>query len=106
MQRRLSQTQVSAGASVPHLADDVIDLLTDERLIKVPLVLPFRFSTALEALEKERPHGVLRVIAALSDAVDLSLTNVPRFSGKTLVAIEGAPDQDRIAVRIRPGESQ
>lgn len=76
--------------SVPHLVDDVIDLLTDERLIKRSLVLPFRFATALEALEKEHPHGVLRVIAALSDAVDISLTNVPRFSGKTLVALDGS----------------
>ena len=66
-------------------------MLTDERFIKRSLVLPFRFTTALEALEKDHPRGVLRVIAALSDAVDQSLSNVPRFSGKTLVARSTAP---------------
>lgn len=77
-------------ASVPHLIPEVIEMLTDPRLIKRSLVLPFRFITALEALEKEHPHGVLRVIAALSDAVDISLANVPRFTGKTLVALDGS----------------
>jgi len=102
-------TCATSSTSVPHLVDDVIDLLADERLDEALArlsrsVLP----RALEALEKEHPHGVLRVIAALSDAVDLSLTNVPRFSGKTLVALDGSgsmmgrPHKDRIAVRIRP----
>ncbi len=76
--------------SVPHLIDEVIDLLTDERLIKRSLVLPFRYTTALEALEKDPPRGVLRVIAALSEAVDLSLSNVPRFEGRTLIALDGS----------------
>ncbi|MBL9143710.1 MAG: TROVE domain-containing protein [Verrucomicrobiaceae bacterium] len=76
--------------AVPHLIDDVIALLTDERLIKRSLVLPFRYTTAFEALEKDHPNGVLRVIAALSEAVDFSLQNVPKFPGKTLVALDGS----------------
>lgn len=77
-------------ASVPHLINEVVNLLTDERLIRRSLVLPFRFLSALEALEKNPPHGALRVIAALSDAVDLSLANVPRFRGRMLVALDGS----------------
>lgn len=77
-------------SAVPHLINDVLAMLTDERLIKRSLVLPFRYTTAFEALEKDHPHGVLRVIAALSDAVDLSLQNVPKFPGKTLVALDGS----------------
>lgn len=77
-------------SAVPHLIDDVLAMLTDERLIKRSLVLPFRYTTAFEALEKDHPRGVLRVIAALSDAVDLSLQNVPKFPGKTLVALDGS----------------
>jgi hypothetical protein len=77
-------------SAVPHLMDDVLAMLADERLIKRSLVLPFRYTTAFETLEKDHPHGVLRVIAALSDAVDLSLQNVPKFPGKTLVALDGS----------------
>lgn len=77
-------------SAVPHLVNDVLEMLTDERLIQRSLVLPFRYTTAFEALEKDHPHGVLRVIAALSDAVDLSLQNVPKFPGKTLVALDGS----------------
>ena len=76
--------------SVPHLLDEVLAMLTDETLIRRSLVLPFRFTMALEALEKEHPPGVLRVISALSDAVDISLANVPKFSGRTLIALDGS----------------
>lgn len=76
--------------AVPHLINEVVEMLTDERLIRRSLVLPFRFITAVEALEADPPPGSLRVITALSDAVDISLANVPRFGGRTLVALDGS----------------
>lgn len=77
-------------ATAPELTDDAIAMLTDERLIKKSLVMPFRFTTALEALQSSGLPNAGRVLAALSDAVDVSLANVPRFEGKTLVALDGS----------------
>ena len=77
-------------AAAPHLINEVVDMLTDERLISQSLVLPFRFLSAVESLEKAPPPGALRVIAALSDALDLSLVNVPDLGGRMLVALDGS----------------
>ncbi len=77
-------------ATAPELTDAAIAILTDERLIKKSLVMPFRFTTALEALQSSGLANAGRVLAALSDAVDISLGNVPRFEGKTLVALDGS----------------
>lgn len=74
----------------PELADELVTQLTDERLIKKSLVLPFRFITATEALQETNLPRVSDLLAALSDAVDKSLTNVPKFDGKTLIALDGS----------------
>lgn len=76
--------------TAPELASDAIAMLTDENLIRRSLVLPFRFVTALEALQEAKLPNVSEVIAALSDAVDKSLANVPCFEGRTLVALDGS----------------
>jgi len=76
--------------TAPELTDDAIALLTDTRLIKKSLVMPFRFTTALEALQSSGLANASRVLEALNDAVDQSLDNVPRFAGKTLVALDGS----------------
>jgi hypothetical protein len=84
----------------PEVTADAIAMLTDEKLIRQSLVLPFRFLTALEALQALVAEGRAgtaalpglpragEVLAALSDAVDLSLANVPKFQGRTLVALD------------------
>lgn len=65
-------------------------MLTDARLIRRSLVMPFRFTTALEALHAADLPNASVVLAALSAAVDIALENVPRFEGKTLVALDGS----------------
>jgi len=74
----------------PELTDEVTKLLQNENLIRRSLVLPFRFRTALEAVEEiEAPPGTRRkVVSALNNAADRSLANVPRFGGRTLVAMD------------------
>jgi 60 kDa SS-A/Ro ribonucleoprotein len=78
----------------PGLIDDAIALLTDEKLIRRSLVMPFRYRAALDAIaEAKSPDAAFaerrqRVIRALSVAVDRSLANVPRFGGRTLVAVD------------------
>ncbi len=76
--------------TVPHIADDAIAMLIDEKLIRKSLVLPFRFVTALDALQETNLSCAGEVIAALSEAVDKSLANVPKFDGRTLIALDGS----------------
>lgn len=74
----------------PDLVEEAIVLLKDETLIRKSLVLPFRYLTALETLQQSGLPKAGKVIAALSEAVDVSLANVPRFEGRTLVALDGS----------------
>jgi hypothetical protein len=68
----------------PELVPEACALLEDEKLIRNSLVLPFRFLTALRQLSAYPIYAV-----AISNALDISLANVPDF-GKALVAIDGS----------------
>jgi 60 kDa SS-A/Ro ribonucleoprotein len=72
----------------PEVTPEVIRLLTNPQLIRQSLVMPFRFTTALEALESSALPQASVVMSALSDAVDVALANVPVFAGRTLVALD------------------
>lgn len=74
----------------PDLVEAAVAMLTDARLIRRSLVTPFRFTTALDALRAANLPDAGPVLAALSVAVDLSLENVPRFEGRTLIALDGS----------------
>lgn len=74
--------------SAPDSLDKVCELLRNEKRIRQSLVLPFRFQTAIEALDALDAWQKKRVLAAISDAVDISLKNVPRFEGPTLIALD------------------
>jgi 60 kDa SS-A/Ro ribonucleoprotein len=74
--------------TAPDVEADAIAMLKDEKLIRKSLVLPFRYLTALEALQGANLANAGRVMAALSEAVDKSLVNVPHFEGKTLIALD------------------
>ena len=62
--------------------------LVDEKAIKKSLVLPFRYQTAIDEIEKLSGIKARKVIAALSDAIDISCANVPKFEGNTLVVLD------------------
>lgn len=70
----------------PEAIDKAIDMLTDEHLIRRSLVLPFRFATARREIEKLPDNR--KILVGLNKAIDLSLKNVPKFDGKTLVAYD------------------
>lgn len=76
--------------TAPEVSDAAVSMLTDDNLIRCSLVLPFRYLTALEALQSANLPNAGKVLAALSEAVDKSLANVPVFDGKTLVALDGS----------------
>ena len=63
-------------------------MLQDVGLIKKSLVLPFRFQTALKQIE-QLPNS-REAVVAIQNALDLSVDNVPKLSGKTLVAVDNS----------------
>lgn len=72
----------------PESLDKALTMLTDEKLIKQSLVLPFRFLTAASEIENLPGRDAKRVLVALNEALDKSCANVPRFDGETLVAVD------------------
>lgn len=66
--------------------DAAIRILTNENRVKKSLLLPFRFLTAYTELEKVGNSS--KVLSGLSDALDISFNNVPKFEGKTLVVVD------------------
>ncbi|MCA1963198.1 MAG: TROVE domain-containing protein [Prosthecobacter sp.] len=76
--------------SAPEAVDAALAMLRDEKLIRKSLVLPFRFQTALDTVQASALPRAADALAALSDAVDISLANVPSFPGRTLIALDGS----------------
>ena len=72
----------------PEVVDELGAQLTNQHAIRVSLVFPFQYVSALEALEKGNLPGAAKVLDALNCAVDLALANVTQFPGKTLVALD------------------
>lgn len=65
------------------------EMLCDERLIKNSRVLPFRFSTAFEEISKlDSSKDVREVLVAIDKALEISVQNVPKFDGETLVVMD------------------
>lgn len=73
----------------PEIINEALQQLTDEVLIKKSLVLPFRYLTAYEEVQKLNDGKIVRtVLMALNKAVDISVSNVPKFDGETLVVLD------------------
>jgi hypothetical protein len=83
----------------PEAVDSVCSQLTNEEKVRKSRMLPFRFFTAIEQVEKLNYDGVRQVIIALARALDIALQNVPKLEGRTLVVLdesgsmEGRPSQ-------------
>lgn len=73
----------------PEVLPDALRMLVDESLIKKSLVLPFRFITAYEEIAKVSNGQLVRsALMALNTALDISVSNVPKFDGDTLVVLD------------------
>lgn len=73
----------------PEVVTEACGMLVNEIAIKKSLVLPFRFTTAFDEIQKmEQSKPVREVMVALNKAVDISLQNVPVFDGETLVVLD------------------
>jgi hypothetical protein len=73
---------IKYGISDEHVKI-VCDHITDVERIKKSRQLPFRFYTAYTNVQGNR-----RFSDAISEAMDIAVSNVPRFEGKTLIAID------------------
>lgn len=73
----------------PEIITEALEQLVNENAIKKSLVLPFRFLTAYEEIQKLTNGKIVRdVLVALNKAVDISVNNVPKFDGETLVVLD------------------
>jgi len=76
--------------TAPEALEDALEMLVDEKLIKKSLVLPFRFLTAIQEMEKIGDADSRKALKALNKAVDISLNNVPKFDGKNCIVMDGS----------------
>lgn len=73
----------------PEVMPDAFKMLIDKNLIKKSLVLPFRFTTAFDEIAKLNQGQIVRsTLMALNEALDISVSNVPKFDGETLVVLD------------------
>lgn len=70
----------------PETRKMALEQLTDEKAIKSSLVFPFRYLTAYNQFRST--PGVSDVLSALDKASKISLNNIPKFEGRTLVALD------------------
>lgn len=77
------------------LKEKALKALLNENAIKKSLVLPFRFSVAYDEMKKV-DNDALR---AVSRACEISCNNVPKFNGKTLIALDvsGSMGTERVS---------
>ena len=77
----------------PDLTDKVCETLVQVNLIKKSLVLPFRFISAYQEVEKLKEgdmfekdkEDINKVLNAIDDAMKASVSNLPILKGKTLI---------------------
>lgn len=80
----------------PDMVDLALETLVDGKLIHKSLVLPFRFQTAAKEIGQLAGVSGRKTLKALSQAVDISLDNVPRLDGRTLIMIDGSGSMARV----------
>lgn len=73
----------------PDSINEACQLLTNERMIQSSRVLPFRFKTAHDEISNLPSSSTTRnVLVALDSALGISVSNVPKFDGETLVVVD------------------
>lgn len=72
----------------PEVIDEACSQLTNAKKIRNSLVLPFRLLTAADEVSKLQGPEAKKALIALNQAMDISVENIPRFDGETLVAVD------------------
>jgi 60 kDa SS-A/Ro ribonucleoprotein len=84
----------------PDCFAEIVQQLLNPEAIRKSLVMPFRFTTAYEALQTSGLPDAAMYLEVLSQAVDLSLANVPKFPGRTLVALDTSGSMAGRSIKI------
>lgn len=80
----------NVSQQAPEMLGELMYMICDPAQVKKSLVLPFRYITALDEIEKaglSTTHMNL-VRKGLNKALEASFDNAPKFDGNTLVAID------------------
>lgn len=79
----------------PEVVGLACDILRDEKLIKKSLIMPFQYYVAIGEVEKlGSDSNVRKVLEAIDDAIEISVSNVPKFDGETLVVCDYSGSMD------------
>lgn len=75
--------------NAPTVAGEAIKQLTDEAAIAKSKIMPFQFETAFQEIEQFNDVKLVReVLAGINKALDISVSNVPKFDGETLIVLD------------------
>ena len=73
----------------PDSVSSACEILRDEKMIKSSRILPFRFETAHKEIQSMGSSTEVRkCMIAIDKALGISVNNVPKFKGETLVVID------------------
>lgn len=72
----------------PESLDEALKQLQDVNHVRKSRILPFRFYTAYQEIQKLGSAPARKTLSALSKALDASFANVPKFDGNTLVVVD------------------
>lgn len=73
----------------PGALDAALTMLTEERLIRKSLVMPFQYMVAYKEILKINGGPQIRqILGAIDDAVEISIGNLPKFVGRNLVVLD------------------
>jgi hypothetical protein len=76
------------NSQAPELMKEVTKMLRDPARIRKSMVLPFRYLTAMDALQADDTRVNRKLLKALNEAMEIALSNVPKFEGNTLVVLD------------------
>jgi 60 kDa SS-A/Ro ribonucleoprotein len=71
-----------------EITDLALAALTDRKRIKSSLVMPFQILVGMDAIKATSVSAKRKIKEALTDALEISLDNVPHFEGKTLIVLD------------------
>jgi hypothetical protein len=76
----------------PELVDLLCDRLQDSDWITNPknTVLPFQYLIAYKQFQHKQGSVAKKILIALSNALEISCSNVPKFTGETLVVVDNS----------------
>lgn len=93
------------ATQAPEAFSDALALLVNEKAVLNSRVFPFQFLTAYEAVADLPGTMATMARVAISKAVDISLGNIPKLPGKTLIVVDDSGSMTSGSVGTYGGRS-